>query len=65
MDHVKRHTDITKTANLELDKDVDSGMMSGLTDDDKLQDVIIMGDIFDQLFQSKIRMVDAGLCNET
>ena len=35
MDHVKRHTDITKTANLELDKDVDSGMMAGLTDEDK------------------------------
>ena len=64
MGYVKRHVDLTKTENHELDKNVDFGMMSGLTDDDKLQDVIIMGDIFDQLFQSKIRMVAAGICTE-
>ena len=46
-------------------KYVDSGIMDELTDDDKLQDVKIMGAIVHPRFQSKIRMVDAGLCNET
>ena len=65
MVHIKRHIDLTKMANHELDKYVDSEMMSGLTDDDKLQDVKIMGAIFHPLFQSKLRMVAADLCTET
>ena len=34
--YVKRHADLTKTTYHELDNDVDSGMMAGLTDEDKL-----------------------------
>ena len=37
MGYVKRYIDPNKTENRELDKDVDSGMMAGLNDDDKLQ----------------------------
>ena len=48
--YVKRNIDITKTENHELDKDVYSGMMAGLTDDNILQDVNIMGAIFNQPF---------------
>ena len=32
----KRHVDLTKTTYHELDNDVDSGMMAGITDEDKL-----------------------------
>ena len=35
MSYVEGHIYITKTANHELDKYVDSGMMAGLNDDDK------------------------------
>ena len=65
MGYVKRHIDIMKTANHELEKDVDSGMSYGLTDDDKLQDVKIIGAIFHPLFKIKIGVIDAGLCTET
>ena len=65
MGYVKRHIDIMKTANHELDKDVDSGIMSGLTGDDKLQDVKIIGAIVHPLFQRNLRMVATGLCTET
>ena len=65
MVYVKRHIDLTKTANHELDKNVDFGMMAGFTDADKLQDVKIMGAIVHPLFQIKLRMVAAGLCTET
>ena len=60
--YVMRHIDLTKTSNYELDKDVDSGMITGLTDDDKFQDVRIMGDIVYPLFQSNLRMVTEVLC---
>ena len=65
MGYFKRHIDLTKTSNHEPDKDVDPRMMAGITDDDKLQDVKIMGAIFHPLFQSKLRMVAADLCTET
>ena len=61
MGYVKRNININKTENRELDKDVDSGIMSGLTDDDKLQDVKIIGAIVHPLFQSNLRMVSADL----
>ena len=51
--------------NHELDKDFDCVIMAGLADDDKLQDVKIMGAIVHPLFQIKLRMVAAGLCTET
>ena len=35
MGYVKRHIDIMKMANHEIDKYFDSGMMAGITDDDK------------------------------
>ena len=61
MGYVMRHIDLTKMANHELDKDVESGMMAGHTEDDKFQDVKIMGAIVHPLFQSRISMVAA--CN--
>ena len=65
MGYVKRQIYLTKTANLELYKGVDSVMMAGLTDDNKFQDVNIMGTIFHPLFQSNLRMVSASLFIET
>ena len=65
MGYVKRHIDGTKTANHELDKNIDSVMMAGLTDDDKLKDVKTMCDIVHPLFQMKLRLIAAGLCTET
>ena len=64
MGYVKRHIDLAKTSNHELEKYVESRMMDGLTDDDKFQDVRIMGAIVHPIFQSKLRMVAAGLCTE-
>ena len=61
MGYFRRNIDPTKTSNHELDKDVDSRIMSGLTDDDKLQDVKIIGAIVHPLFQSNLRMVSADL----
>ena len=65
MVYVKRHIDLTKTENNKIDKDVDSGMMSGITDENKFQDVNIMGAIVHPLFQRNLRMVTASLCTET
>ena len=62
---VKRHIYITKMANRELYKDVDSGIMTGLNCDNKLQDVKITCAIVCPLFQSNLRMVSAGLFIET
>ena len=36
MGYDKRHINLTKTLNNELEKDVDSGMMAGFPDDDKI-----------------------------
>ena len=65
MGYVKRHIDIIKIANRDLDKDFDSGMMDGLTDDNKFQDVNIMGTIVHTVFQSNRRMFAVGLRTET
>ena len=65
MGYVKRHIDLTKTANHELEKDVEYGIMDGLTDGNKLQDIKIMGAIVHTLFQSNISMVAVGICTET
>ena len=65
MVYVQRHIDLTKTANHEFDKYVDSEMMDGLTDDNKFQDVRIKGAIVRPLSQSNHRMVSTGLCTET
>ena len=65
MVYVKRHIDLTKTANHELDKYVDSEMMDGLTDENKLKDVRIMGAIVRPLSQINHRVVSMGLCTET
>ena len=65
MGYVKRHIYLTKISNHELDKKIDSVMMAGPTDDNKLKDVMIMGTIVHTLFQSILEMVATGLCTET
>ena len=65
MGYVNIYIDLTKTANNELDKNVDPGMMSGITDGNKFPDVKIMGAIVHPIFEIKLGKVDTGLCTET
>jgi hypothetical protein len=60
--YVERHNTIVRASNHEIDKDLRRGIMSGLVDVAKLPEIKIMGAIVNPLFQSKSRMILAGLC---
>jgi hypothetical protein len=55
---------IKKMANDVCDTDFDKHFMCGLEHSKKLNDMKIMGALIHPLYQSKKRMIDAGLCTE-